>query len=48
MTGREESEILWQISQEANQVVWYFHLFQNCPQFVVIHTKTLAQSIKQK
>ena len=19
-------------------MVWYFHLFQNCPQFVVIHT----------
>ena len=27
-----------QISQEANQVVWYFHLFQNFPQFIVIHT----------
>ena len=27
-----------QISQEASQVVWYFHLFQNFPQFVVIHT----------
>ena len=27
-----------QISQDAGQVVWYFHLFQNCPQFVVIHT----------
>ena len=27
-----------QISQEAGQVVWYFHLFQNVPQFVVIHT----------
>ena len=26
------------ISQEAGQVVWYFHLFQNFPQFVVIHT----------
>ena len=24
--------------QEAGQVVWYFHLFQNIPQFVVIHT----------
>ena len=23
--------------QEAGQVVWYFHLFQNFPQFVVIH-----------
>ena len=27
-----------QISQEASQVVWYFHLFQNFPQVVVIHT----------
>ena len=24
-------------SQEADQVVWYSHLFQNCPQFIVIH-----------
>ena len=22
----------------ADQVVWYSHLFQNCPQFFVIHT----------
>ena len=27
-----------QISQEAGQVVWYFHLFKNFPQFVVIYT----------
>ena len=27
-----------QASQEAGQVVWYSHLFQNFPQFVVIHT----------
>ena len=27
-----------QISQEASQVVWYSHLFQNCPQLVVTHT----------
>ena len=27
-----------QISQEAGQVVWYSHLFQNFPAFVVIHT----------
>jgi len=27
-----------QISQEANQVVWYSHLFQNFPQLIVIHT----------
>ena len=27
-----------QTSQEAGQVVWYSHLFQNFPQFLVIHT----------
>ena len=27
-----------QISQEADQVVWYSDLFQNFPQFLVIHT----------
>ena len=27
-----------QVSQEAGQVVWYAHLFQNFPQFLVIHT----------
>ena len=27
-----------QISQEASQVVWYSHLFENFPQFIVIHT----------
>ena len=27
-----------QISQEAGQVVWYSHLSQNFPQFIVIHT----------
>ena len=27
-----------QVSQEANQVVWYSHLFQNFPQFIVMHT----------
>ena len=26
------------ISQETGQVVWYSHLFQNFPQFIVIHT----------
>ena len=26
-----------QISQKAGQVVWYSHLFQNFPQFIVIH-----------
>ena len=27
-----------QISQEVDQVVWYSHLFQNFPHFIVIHT----------
>ena len=27
-----------QISQEADKVVWYSHLFQNFPQFIVIYT----------
>ena len=27
-----------QVSQEAGQVVWYAHLFQNFPQLIVIHT----------
>ena len=27
-----------QVSQEAGQMVWYSHLFQNFPQFIVIHT----------
>ena len=27
-----------QISQEAGQVIWYSHLFQNFPQFLVIDT----------
>ena len=26
------------ISQEAGQVVWYSHLSQNFPQFIVVHT----------
>ena len=27
-----------QVSKEAGKVVWYFHLFKNVPQFVVIQT----------
>ena len=27
-----------QVSQEVDKMVWYSHFFQNCPQFVVIHT----------
>ena len=30
--------ICLQVSQEAGQVVWYSHLFQNFPQFVMIYT----------
>ena len=32
-----------QVSQEAGQVVWYSHLFQNFPQLIVIHTVTRAE-----
>ena len=27
-----------QVSQEAGQVAWYSHFFQNFPQFIVTHT----------
>ena len=27
-----------QVSQEVGQMVWYSHLFQNFPEFIVIHT----------
>ena len=27
-----------QVSQEAGEAFWYSHLFQNFPQFIVIHT----------
>ena len=27
-----------QVSQEADQMVWYVHLLQNFPQFIVTHT----------
>ncbi|CAI9153766.1 unnamed protein product [Rangifer tarandus platyrhynchus] len=27
-----------QVSQEASKVVWYSHVFNNFPQFVVLHT----------
>ena len=27
-----------QVSQEARQLVWYSRLFQNFPQFIVVHT----------
>ena len=34
-----------QISQEAGQVVWYSHLFQDFPQFVVIHTVNMQKQM---
>ena len=37
-----------QVSQEASKMVWYPHVFKNFPQFVVIRTKALAKSVKQK
>ena len=27
-----------QVSQGAGKIVWYFHLFNSFPQFIVIHT----------
>ena len=32
-----------QVSQEVGQVVWYSHLFQNFPQFIVIHIVNKAE-----
>ena len=38
MSSSNYCSLTWkQISQEAGQVVWYFHFFKNFPQFVVIH-----------
>ena len=37
-----------QISQEAGQVVWYFHLLKNFPQFIVIHTVKVSLYIYTK
>ena len=37
-----------QISQEAGQVVWYFHLLKNFPQFVVIQTVKGFGRMKQR
>ena len=36
-----------QVSQEAGQVVWYVHLFQNFPQFVVIHAVKVFGLVKK-
>ena len=39
MSGSNCCLLTWiLISQEAGQMVWYSHLLQNFPQFVVIHT----------
>ena len=39
MSGSKCGFLTWiQISQEAVKVVWYSHLFENFPEFVVIHT----------
>ena len=44
-----DDTILMAESEEAGQVVWYSHFFQNFPQFILIHTvKGFAESIKQK
>ena len=34
-----------QVSQETDKVVWYSHLFNKGPQFVVIHTVNICWSI---
>ena len=39
MSSSNSCFLTWtQISEEAGQLVWYSHLFQNFPQFFVIHT----------
>ena len=37
-----------QIYQETGNVNWYSHFFKNFPQFVMIHTLILTQSMRQK
>ena len=37
----------YRVSQEAGQVVWYSHLFQNFPQFIVIHTVEGVSVVKE-
>ena len=37
-----------QTSQEAGQVVWYSHLFQNFPQFIVISLVKLVSNAKKE
>ena len=38
MSGSNCCYLTCKISQEAGQVVWYSHIFQNFPQFMVIYT----------
>ena len=37
-----------QISQEADKVVWYSHLFKNFPQFVMIHTVKVFRIVNEQ
>ena len=37
-----------QVYQETGQVVWCFHLFENFPQFVVIHTVKVFGIVSQE
>ena len=49
MSSSNSCFLTWiQVFQETDQVVWYSHFFQNFPQFILIYTKALALSIKQK
>ena len=36
-----------QVSQEADKVVWYSHLFKNFPQFVVFHRVKLFNIVNE-
>ena len=38
---------LHQISQEAGKGVWYLYLFQNFPQFVVIHKVKVFSAVNE-
>ena len=42
--GIPEHRTCIQISHDADQVVWYSHLFQNFPQFIVIHSQRFWHS----
>ena len=36
-----------QVSQEAGKVVWYSHIFNNFPQFVVIHMVKVVIAVNE-